>query len=195
MKSPPNIFVDLQQIDYLDETAIVGRTVRIRKPERVRIGAGSIIDDFTYISCALELGSYSHIGAGAAIIGGEAHVKIGHFVNMAPGARIIAASNDFRGGGLVGPTIPALYAAPSLIDDIVIGDHVLLGANVVVLPGVHIPEGVALGACTLLTAKMKLEPWTLYAGCPAQRMRKRDGNVMLEAARRLREDRPHDFPT
>lgn len=194
MKSPPNLFLDLQQLAHLDPTALVGRTVRIRKPERVHIGAGSIVDDFTYISCALEIGSYSHLGASSVVIGGEARVTIGNFVNISPGARIIAASNDFSGGGLTGPTIPADYASSSIIGKIVIEDHALLGANVVILPGVHIPEGVALGAGTVVTSKTILEPWTLYVGAPARPLRTRDGRAILDAAQRLRKNRPDDFP-
>jgi galactoside O-acetyltransferase len=151
----------------------------------VKIGDHSILDDFTYISCGLTVGRYSHLGANGVLIGGDAHIHIGDFVNIAPGCRLVAASNDFSGDGLVGPTIPAEYAAPSVTEDIHIADHVLLGTSTVVLPGTHIPEGVATGALTLLTPKVKLEPWTLYAGIPAKAVRKRDGKAMLENAKRL----------
>jgi galactoside O-acetyltransferase len=193
MTSPENIFFDLKALAHRHPTAIIGKTVRIRKPSRVRIGAGTIIDDFAYISCGLTVGCYSHIGASAVIIGGEARVEIGHFVNIAPGVRLIAASNDFSGGGLVGPTIPPEYAAESIVDTITLADHVLLGTNVVVFPGVHIPEGVSLGACSVLPAKIPLEPWTVYVGNPARPIKKRDGAKMREAAERLRQDHPDAF--
>lgn len=193
MKSPENLFVSLSELAFLHESAIVGRTVRIRKPARVRIGAGSIIDDFTYISCALTVGRYTHIGANGVIIGGDARVTIGDFVNIAPGCRLIAASNDFTGGGLVGPTIPPEYAGESITSEITIGDHALFGTNVIILPGVHIPEGVAVGAGSLVTAKTELKPWTLYAGVPAKPVRARSGDAMLAAARRLKAERPHEW--
>src|SRR5207253_6847326 len=113
-------------------------------------------------SCGLKVGKYTHIGANSTLIGGDAEITIGDFVNIAPGCRLIAATNDSAGGGLVGPAIPTEFAAKSIIENVTIGDHVLFGTNTVVLPGTHVPEGVSTGAMTLLTPKIKLEPWTLY---------------------------------
>ena len=193
MKSPANLFIDLAELDFLDPTAIVGKTVRIRKPSRVRIHAGSIIDDFTYISSGRTVGCFTHIGANGVLIGGDSHISIGHFVNIAPGCRLIAASNDFSGGDLAGPAIPAEYAGASITTDITIGDHVLLGTNVVILPGAIIPEGVSVGACTVLSPKIELKPWTLYAGNPARPIRPRENEEILKAAERLKSDRPDVF--
>ncbi|MDO9541393.1 MAG: hypothetical protein Q7J98_03610, partial [Kiritimatiellia bacterium] len=69
-----NIFFDLSSLAELGEHAIIGKTVRIRKPARVRIGACTIIDDFTYISCGLTVGIYTHIGASGILIGGDANI-------------------------------------------------------------------------------------------------------------------------
>lgn len=193
MKNPANLFIDLKELAYLDASAIVGKTVRIRKPARVRIGAGSIIDDFTYISCGLHVGCYSHIGANGVLIGGDAQINIGHFVNIAPGCRIIAASNDFSGGGLVGPSIPAAYASESIVTQIDIGDHVLFGTNVVVLPGTVLPEGISAGAFTLLSPDIDYEPWTVYVGNPARPIKSRESKAILEAADRLKKDQPDVF--
>ncbi len=189
MNSPANIFFDLAELASLGEGAIIGKTVRIRKPARCSIGAHSIIDDFSYISCALRVGRYTHIGAQAVIIGGDATVEIGDFVNIAPGCRLVAASHDFSEGGLTGPAIPPEFATPSVLSRIQLADHVLLGAGTIVLPGVTIPEGAATGAYTLLTPKTELEPWTLYAGIPARPLRPRAREGMLDAARRLLESR------
>lgn len=170
---------------FLGQGAIVGKAVRIRRPSETSIGDGSIIDDFTYISCRLTVGRYSHISAGAVINGGKARVTIGDFVNLAPGCRLIAASNDFTGGDLVGAGIPADFAGAAVVGDIKLGDHVLLGTGTVVLPGVYIPEGVSTGAMTLITPKTELDPWTLYVGTPARALKKRDPTKILAQARKL----------
>jgi galactoside O-acetyltransferase len=185
MKSPENIFCDLGEIAALGSHAIIGKTVRIRKPQQCRIGDYSIIDDFSYISCALTTGCFTHIGAQAVIIGGTAHVSIGDFVNIAPGCRLVAASHDFSKGGLCGPTIPEEFCAPSVTADIRIDDHVLLGTGTVILPGCHLPEGMATGAMTLVTPSMKLKPWTVYAGVPARVLKPRAATGILDAARCL----------
>ncbi|HMP89629.1 MAG TPA: hypothetical protein PJ991_05485 [Kiritimatiellia bacterium] len=193
MKSPTNLFIDLNELELLAPTAIVGRTVRIRKPARVKIHDGSIIDDFTYISCGLTVGCFSHIGANGVLIGGDAHITIGHFVNIAPGSRLIAASNDFSGGPLAGPAIPPEYAGASITADIVLGDHVLFGANTVVLPGTIVPEGLAAGACTVLSPKIKLEPWTVYVGNPARPIKTRNREQLVTVAERIKQDMPDAF--
>lgn len=185
MKSPPNIFFDLSELAALAPDAIVGRTVRIRKPDRCRIGGQSIIDDFSYISCGITVGRFTHIGAQAVLIGGDAHITIGDFVNIAPGCRLIASSHDFSAGGLCGPAIPAEFAAPAITADIRVDDHVLLGTGTVILPGVHLPEGLATGAATLIKPDMSLEPWMLYVGVPARPLKRRRSEDIVAAARRL----------
>ena len=189
MPKQENIFLDLSTLAGLGKSAIIGKTVRIRKPARVKVGDFSIIDDFTYISCGLTVGCYTHIGAGGVLIGGDAHITIGDFVNIAPGCRIVAASNDFTGGGLVGPTIPEEFAAKSIIADVFIGDHALFGTGTVILPGCRVPEGMATGAMTLVTPDLELEPWTLYAGVPARPLKKRASAAILDAAKRLLESK------
>jgi len=185
MKKSQNIFFDLSTLAELGKEVIIGKTVRIRKPARVRIGAHSIIDDFTYVSCGLTIGRYTHIGAGGILIGGNAHITIGNFANIAPGCRIVAASHDFVEGGLAGPTIPPEFTDDSITADITIGDHALFGTGTVILPGCQIPEGVATGAMTLITPKTKLEPWSLYAGIPARFIKKRQSKKILVSAAKL----------
>ena len=194
MGSPDNIFFDLRDLAALGEGTIIGKTVRIRKPARCRIGAYSVIDDFSYISCGITVGCFTHVGAQAVMIGGVAQITIGDFVNIAPGCRLIASSNDFLGGGLRGPAIPDEFAGEAITAEIVLDDHVLLGADTVILPGCHLPEGVATGAMTLLTPKHKLEPWTCYAGIPARPIRPRQPQQMLASAAKLKARFPQLFP-
>lgn len=186
MGSPENIFFDLRDLAALGEETIIGKTVRIRKPARCRIGAYSVIDDFSYISCGITVGRFTHVGAQAVMIGGDAQITIGDFVNIAPGCRLIASSNDFIGGGLRGPAIPDEFAGAAVTADIVLADHVLLGTETVILPGCHLPEGISTGAMTLITPAVKLEPWTCYVGIPARPLRKREAAQMLESAARLK---------
>ncbi|MFA6035787.1 MAG: acyltransferase [Candidatus Micrarchaeia archaeon] len=179
-----NIFFDISKLRKLGKNAIVGKTARIRKPHLVSIGNCSIIDDFTYIPCELELGSYSHIGTGTHLIGGPGKIKIGRFVNIAPNCNIITGQNDYWGGDLTGPAIPEKYCGKSIVEPVEIGDHVLLGCGTIILPGVKMPEGMATGAYTLLK-KQKYKPWTLYAGIPAKEIGKRNGSKMKAQAKKL----------
>jgi acetyltransferase-like isoleucine patch superfamily enzyme len=190
MTNMENIFFNPRDLKHCGKHVILGKTVRIRKPERVSIGDHTIIDDFTYVSCGLTVGSYTHIGALTAIIGGNAHVTVGSYVNIAPGGRLVAASHDFLLGGLSGPTIPPEIAEPGIEENVVLEDHVLLGANTTILPGVHLPEGFATGASTLVTPNTKLKPWSVYLGSPAQFYKPRNRDKILDSVSMLSRHKP-----
>ena len=179
-----NIFFDRSELKYCGENVIIGKTVRIRKPHLVSIGDNTIIDDFTYIPCGMDIGSYTHIGANCSFIGGPGHISIGSFVNIAPGCQIITGSNDYRGGGLVGPTIPAEFVGEAVIEPVWIGDHCLLACQTVVLPGCVLPEGLSTGAMTLLKPVV-YSSWSIYVGIPGKKIGERDGRTIKISAKRL----------
>jgi len=183
-----NIFNTLFMVKVRGKDSIIGKTVRIRRPETFRIGRNSIVDDFTYISCQVRIGRYTHVGAGAHFIGGKkAKITIGDFCNIAPGCNIAAGQNDYSGGGLVGPAIPKGYGGEPILEPVEIGDHCLLGFNVSVLAGVKLPEGVAVGAYSLLKP-MEYKPWTVYAGVPAREVGVRNGVMIKQQAMKLMKD-------
>ena len=168
-----NIFFDLKRLKYLGVGARIGKTVRIRRPEDVIIGDGCILDDFTYISCAMELGKYCHIASNVTISGGSSHFTAGNFVGISSGSCIYAASSEYLTAALDMPSIPEDLRFGGQSQEIVFGDHVLLGSHTVVLPGVYLPNGVATGAHTLLRVK-KYEEWFLYIGADGKKMMPRD---------------------
>jgi len=179
-----NIFFDTSELKYLGKGAIIGKTVRIRKPELVSIGDHSIIDDFTYIPCELTIGKYSHVGANTTFIGGSGRVEIGSFVNIAPGSQIITGSNHFSIGGLVSPTLNKINLDDKVIKEVLIQDHVLLGVQCVVFPGCNLPEGMSVGALSLIKDKV-YKPWTLYAGIPIREIGDRKSDLILSQANEL----------
>jgi galactoside O-acetyltransferase len=180
-----NLFFDLKRLKYLGAGAIVGRAVRIRQPERVSIGDHTIIDDFTYISAALETGRYCHIASQVCISGGRGALRLGHFVGIAAGSTLHTASSDYLGASFDLPSIPAEFQFGGVCEDLVFEDHVLLGAQTVVLPGVHLPEGFACAAHTVIR-KRDYMPWTLYGGYECQRLYRRPAeSVKAQAARLL----------
>jgi acetyltransferase-like isoleucine patch superfamily enzyme len=54
---------------------------------------------------------------------------------------------------------------------VVLKRHVIIGAHSVIMPGVTIDEGVAVGAQSLV--KTSLASWGIYAGNPVRRVRER----------------------
>lgn len=70
-----------------------------------------------------------------------------------------------------------------------IGDYVLLGANSVVLPGVHLPMGFASAAHTII-AKKKYEAWVLYGGPKAKKLVRREHAKAFESGQKLLNTKP-----
>lgn len=172
-----NIFFDEAALASRGKNVIIGKTVRIRYPELVRLGDNVIIDDFTYISTALQCDDYVHISAGAKLIGGrEAAIRFGQFSTLAPNVVLAAGSDDYV-AGIATPLVPRHVKGAVEIGDITLGRHCIVGANSTVLPNVTFGDGACLGAQSL--AKNDLEAWTLHGGVPARKLRDRDKDRIL----------------
>jgi acetyltransferase-like isoleucine patch superfamily enzyme len=174
-----NIFFDLKRLKYLGVGARVGKTVRIRRPEEVIIGDGCIIDDFTYISCEMVLGKHCHIAPNVTISGGSSKVTLGDYVAISTGCSLHAASSDYLTASLDLPSVPEELRFGGTAEEIVLGDHVILGSHTVVMPGVNLPTGVATGAHTILRNK-KYEEWFLYLGHEAKKTLRRNHKKLDE---------------
>ena len=177
-----NIFFDISKLKYLGKNVIIGKTVRIRKPEEVTIKDESIIDDFTYISVTMDLGHNSHIASNVSISGGQAGRKftMGNYSTISNGTSIHCASSGFKECTLELPSIPKNEQIGGDNRDITIGDYVTVGAHCCILPGVIIPEGVAFGAYTLIKPNVKLLPYHLYAGINCKDMGIRENIELIK---------------
>lgn len=172
-----NIFFDLRKLKHCGKNVIIGITVRIRYPELVSVGDNCIIDDFTYISTALELKSYVHISAGCRIIGGKnSTVSFGEYSTLSPGVVLAAGSDDYV-GGIATPLVPMDAKGDAQIGFIRLGRHCIVGSNSVVLPNVSFGDGASVGALSLV--KRDLEAWGLYAGIPARKIKERKKDQIL----------------
>ena len=162
-----------------DDAKIINR-------DKLIIGDNSQIDDFVFLNCGEEtlLGSFVHIASFCSIIGGG-KLYMDHFSGLSAGCRVITGSDDFLGGGLTNPTVPAKYTNVKT-STVTIGKHAILGTNVTVLPGVTIGEGAAVGAGALV--RKDLAPWTIYVGVDCKPIKARPSDEMFNLERELLED-------
>lgn len=173
---------------YLSEPALaamgfkhLGRNVRISDKasiyncERISIGDHTRIDDFCVVSGTVTLGRNVHMAVYSHVAGGDPGVELHDFVGLAYGCHVIAQSDDYSGATMTNPTVPARYKR-EIKAATVIGRHCILGAVTVVLPGVHMMEGCSVGAHSLVTKST--EPWFIYAGCPARKLKPRSRDLL-----------------
>lgn len=184
-----NLFFDRTELKRCGTNVIIGKTVRIRRPELVEIGDNVIIDDFTYISTGLVLDDFVHISSGCKLIGGaSATISFGSFSTLAPNVVLAAGSDDYV-SGIATPMVPSRFKGKVEIGNITLGRHCIIGANSTVLPAVELADGACLGAQSL--ANTDLEAWTLYAGCPARIIKRRDRDQILAFEEAFWEEEQH----
>jgi putative colanic acid biosynthesis acetyltransferase WcaF len=89
-----------------------------------------------------------------------APLRIGSHAILSQGCYICGATHDFDD-----PAFPLLAYAMEL------GPYSWICARACVAPGVNVAEGAVLGLASVATRN--LEPWTVYAGAPAVRVKER----------------------
>lgn len=166
----------------------LGRNVQIAKnntiigTENISIGDNVRIDGYCGIIAAgdgwLDIGSYIHIGGWCFLSAGDG-IRMDDFSGLSQGVRIYSRSDDYTGKYLTNPTVPEKYTGITR-GTVVLGRHVIIGAGAVILPKVIIGEGSSVGALSIVSRK--LDPWGMYFGCPAKRLKDRSKRLLeLEA--------------
>jgi acetyltransferase-like isoleucine patch superfamily enzyme len=174
---------DLTRLAAVGQDVFISANVEIRRPHLLRLGSHLAIDSGFYCTTGAQLGDYIHIGPYVTIIGGEpARLEMAGFNTIGAGSRILCASDEFLGNGLVGMAPPE-FRDVVRVEPVVFERFASLGTNVVVHPGVTLAEGSVVGSCSLVTRSTR--PWTIYRGIPARPWKKRPRKKMIEAARKL----------
>ncbi|HQS02380.1 MAG: galactoside O-acetyltransferase [Halothiobacillus sp. 24-54-40] len=157
------------------ENVKISRKASIYGAQNISIGNHVRIDDFCILSAGaggIEIGNFIHIAVFSSIIGQE-QVKLDDYSNLSSRVSIYSSNDDYSGAAMTNPTIPKEFTnvrhAPVLI-----GKHVIIGSGSIILPGVTIMEGAAIGALSLV--KKNCESFGVYTGNPAKKImeRKRD---------------------
>jgi acetyltransferase-like isoleucine patch superfamily enzyme len=163
---------------------VIDANTKFTRPNLVSIGNHVAIDWGFYCTTALTVGDYVHISPHVAVIGGaNAVLNIEDFCFISVGARMICASEQFYGAGLIGPMIPEPFKDNIIQAPIVLQAFSGVCANSVVMPGVVLAQGSILGANSFL--KESTQPWTIYAGSPARPIKQRHSDIMKQHAREL----------
>src|SRR5579863_10614327 len=147
----------------------------LHNAKNIRIGNHVRIDDFCVLSAGdggIELGNFIHVGVFSSLIG-AGRITLRDFCNLSSRTTIYSSNDDYSGVRMTNPTIPPEFTGVTHAP-VVIGRHAIIGAGSVLLPGVILEEGVAVGALSLI--KQNCQAFGIYAGSPARRIgnRKRD---------------------
>ena len=148
--------------------------------DRLSVVDNSRIDDFCVVAGEVIIGRNVHLTVFSNLAGGRSGVTLADFSSLAYGCHIVAETDDYSGRAMANSTVPARYKDETSAP-VRIGHHAILGTGCIVLPGVHIQDGVAGGAGTVFIRST--EPWSIYVGVPARRVGPRARDLLqLEAA-------------
>ncbi|MBN3966970.1 acyltransferase [Pseudomonas gregormendelii] len=150
----------------------------------ITIGNNVRIDDFCVISAGtggIVIGSYIHIAV-YSLLTGAGKITLNDFSGLSSRVSIYSSSDDYSGASMTNPTVPDEFTCVKSAD-ISVGRHVIVGAGSIVLPGVIIEEGVAVGALSLVSKNCLA--FGIYSGVPVKRIKERK-NDFLDLEQKLR---------
>jgi len=158
----------------------------IYNPGRISIGDNVRIDDFCVLSAGdggIEIGSHVHIAVFSSLIG-SARITLGEFAGLSAKASVLSSADDFSGEHLVGPCIPNKYRKVSDAD-VTLASQVVIGVGSVILPGVTIGVGTAVGALSLVNRD--LPEFSVAVGVPCKVVKERSRRL-LDSAEKFRQE-------
>lgn len=145
--------------------------------KNIVIGDNVRIDDFCVLSAGvggIQLGNHIHIAVHSSLIG-AGRITLHDFSNISSRVSIYSSNDDYSGASMTNPTIPAEFTNVTHAD-VSVGRHVIIGSGSVVLPGVALEDGVAIGALSLVSKNCKA--FGIYSGVPAKRIKERKKDLL-----------------
>jgi galactoside O-acetyltransferase len=166
---------ELQEIGFerVGHDVLISKSASIYGAARISIGDHVRIDDFCVISTGVEgriiFGSYIHIAVFCSIIG-NGEIRMDDFSGLSSRVSIYSSSDNYSGDFMTNPTVPKEFTnvQSGLVH---LKKHVVIGAGSVLLPGVILGEGVAIGALSLVNRS--IDDFMIAAGNPAKPIKKR----------------------
>ena len=146
------------------------------------------IDDFCILSAGegeIEIGKHVHIACYVSLIG-KNKIKLDDFSGISSRVSIYSSSDDFSGMHLTGPTVDEQYTNV-IHGDVHIKKHVVIGAGSVILPGVIVEEGSAVGALSLVNKN--IPAFCIAGGVPAIFLKERSRKLISLEEEYLEEER------
>jgi galactoside O-acetyltransferase len=175
--------------------AAIGTDVQISEharfygASRIILGNHVRIDDFCVLSAGeggISIGNHIHVAVYCSLIG-NGHISMADFSGLSSRVSIYSSNDDYSGASMTNPTVPAEFKnvrhAP-----VRLGRHVIVGSGSIILPGVTLEEGVAVGALSLVTKSCAA--FGIYFGNPAKRIKERKRDLLALETRLLANGNP-----
>ena len=156
----------------------IARSTQLLNADNIFIGDNVRIDNFCTIapssSAKLIIGSYVHICA-YVFFNGLADIIIHDFCSIGNFCQFFSSMDDFSGNFLTGAVVPRELIG-TISNKIVIKKHTIVAPSCIILPGVTLNSGTAIGAHSLV--KESTKGFSIYGGVPARYIKARSRNLL-----------------
>lgn len=162
---------------HLGKNVLISEKASIYNCEKISIGNNVRIDDFCVISAGfggIDIANYIHIAVYSSLIG-AGKITLSDYSNISSRVGIYSSSDDFSGASMTNPMIPDKFKNVTH-KDVFLGRHVIIGSGSVILPGVTLEDGVAIGALSIV--KETCVSFGVYTGTPARYIKKRKRDIL-----------------
>lgn len=171
----------LASFDDHGSDVFVGHNTIFTNPRGVLLGSRVRIDPFCLITTDLITGNNVQICSHAVLGGGSQHtIRLGNWTFVGYGSKLFCGSEDYSGEH--GPVNDFWGKNKVIHGDISIADFGGVASDVIVMPGVKIPEGCCIGAKSFVYSSKQLEPWSVYLGNPLQFKKRRNEKAVRDLA-------------
>jgi galactoside O-acetyltransferase len=171
--------LELSQMGFASfgENVLISDKASLYNCKNITIGNHVRIDDFCVLSAGengIFIENHIHIAVYSSLIG-AGKITLSSFSNISSRVSIYSNNDDYSGNYLTNPTISNKYTNVNS-EAVFVGKHVIVGSGSVILPGVVLEEGVAIGALSLVSKNCS--SFGIYAGIPAKKIKERNRNLL-----------------
>lgn len=171
--------LELEKLGFkrLGNNVRVSEKASLYNVSHISLGNNVRIDDFCVVSAGpggIVLGNHVHLAPFCVLIGQE-NISMADFSGLSSRVSIYSSTDDYSGDTMTNPTVPDEYKNVTH-GPVQLQKHVIIGAGAVILPGVCISEGAAVGALSLVNSAVA--PFTIVAGTPALYLKNRSRRLL-----------------
>jgi galactoside O-acetyltransferase len=168
---------DLDKIGFksIGTNVLISNKASIYNAQEISIGNNVRIDDYCVISAGknIVIGNNVHIACYSSLIG-KSEIFMDDFSGLSSRVSIYSSSDDYSGEFLTNPTVDPEFTG-IISKPVYLGKHVIIGAGSVILPGVTLQNGVAVGSLSLVTKSFG--EYKIIGGSPAKFIKERKRKI------------------
>jgi galactoside O-acetyltransferase len=168
--------LDSMGFKFLGKNVLISDKCSLYNSKNISIGNNSRIDDFCILSAGdggIEIGEYVHIACYSSLIG-KGKIVMKDYSGVSSRVSVYSSSDNYDGEYMTNPCLPDIVTN-TIHKDVIIGKHVVIGSNSVILPGVILTDGCSIGAMSLVNKSID-GPYVMV-GIPVKKIKERKSNI------------------